>query len=177
MAENTTLARPYAWAVFELAQAAKKLQPWSETLDFAAAVAIDPQVARLIGNPRTTKAKLIELFTAVCKLDAQGVNLIKVLVENRRLGVLPEIAEIYAQLRAEAERTVIAEVVTAFALDAAQEKSLVATLKQKLNREVSLQSRVDPELMGGAIIRVGDRVIDGSLSGRLNQLANELARR
>ncbi|MDH4275392.1 MAG: ATP synthase F1 subunit delta, partial [Gammaproteobacteria bacterium] len=71
----------------------------------------------------------------------------------------------------------VAEVVTAFALDAAQEKSLVATLKQKLNREVTLQSRVDPELMGGAIIRVGDRVIDGSLSGRLNQLENELARR
>lgn len=177
MAENSTLARPYALAIFELAQASKKLKPWSDALALAAATAADPNVARLIGDPRVSKAKLIDLFTNVCSLDAQGVNLIKILVENRRLAVLPEISSLFEELRADAERTVTAEVVTAFKMDAAQEKALVASLKQKLNREVTLQTRVDPELLGGAIVRIGDRVIDGSLAGRLNQLANELGRR
>ncbi|MDH4273715.1 MAG: ATP synthase F1 subunit delta, partial [Gammaproteobacteria bacterium] len=106
MAEKTTLARPYALAVFELAQAAKKLKPWSEILQSLAAVAADPTMARVISDPRTTKTKLVELFTEVCKLDAQGVNFVKMLVENRRLTVLTEIAVAYEQLRAEAERSV-----------------------------------------------------------------------
>jgi len=178
MAEKTTIARPYAQAVFELAQARKELPRWSDMLQLAAAVAADARMSKLVGNPRVTKDQLAKLFLDICgdKLSAEAQNLIRVLVDNDRLDVLTEIAALYQTYRAEAERTVEAQVISAFPVDEAQQKAIIASLKKRLGREVTLSCEVDQKLLGGAIIRAGDLVIDGSVTGHLAKLEVALAR-
>ncbi len=177
MAETTTIARPYAQAVFELANSQKRLKEWSEMLAFAAAVVSDAQMRAFIDNPRVHKHDLEAAVLGVCgnRLDTFGANLIKVLVANDRLAVLPEIASLYEDLRAEAERTVKAELITAFEVDKAHQAKIAAALKQRLGKEVALTCQVDESLLGGAIVRAGDLVIDGSVAGQLNKLAFGLA--
>jgi len=177
MAEKSTIARPYAQAVFELAAASKRIGPWSERLQLLAAVTADARVQRLIGHPRVPRARLAALLIDICgdRLDGQGKALIGVLVENRRLDLLPEIGALFAQYRAEAEKFVQAEVVSAFPLGKEQEAAIVAALKKRLGREVSLQSTTDATMVGGAVIRAGDLVIDGSVTGHLDRLASALS--
>lgn len=177
MAEKSTVARPYAQALFELASAQRQFGPWSERLQLLTAVVSDPRMQRLIGNPRVTRAQLAGLITDICgdRLDAHARSLVGVLVENRRLDLLPEIGALFAQYRAEAERIVQAEVVSAFPLSAEQEAGIAAVLKQRLGREISLKSSTDAALLGGAVIRAGDLVIDGSVTGHLDRLANALS--
>lgn len=178
MAEKTTIARPYAEAVFELAQQRKELPRWSDMLELAANVAADPRMSALVGNPNVGKDQLARLFLEVCgdKLSAEGQNLIRVLVENERLDVLTEIAELYATYRAEAERTVEAQVVSAFPVDETQKQQIIAMLKKRLGRDVTLSCETDKALLGGAIIRAGDLVIDGSVTAQLGKLQVALAR-
>ena len=177
MAEKSTIARPYAQAVFDLAAAQRQLGPWSERLQLLAAVAADARVQRLIGNPRVTREQLAALLIDICGsgLDEQGKSLVRLLVENRRLDLLAEIAALFAQYRAEAERVVQAEVVSAFPLSKEQEAGIAAALKKRLGREVSLTSSTDDTLIGGAVIRAGDLVIDGSVTGHLDRLGNALS--
>jgi F-type H+-transporting ATPase subunit delta len=176
--ERTTLARPYAEAVFRLARERQNLAAWSETLKLAAAVAADPQMTRLIDNPRVPRARFVEFFLDVCgkKIDADGANLVRLLAENRRLALLPEIAALYEELRATAEARVEAEVVSAIEVSAAQLKTIAAALKKRLGREVTLATRLDPSLVGGIVIRAGDLVIDGSVRGKLQLLATHLTK-
>ncbi|MGD8926242.1 MAG: F0F1 ATP synthase subunit delta [Thioalkalispiraceae bacterium] len=176
MAEKSTIARPYAVAAFGLAQEQGELAKWSDMLGFAAVVTTDEAMQNYINNPAIDQDKLTRLFIEVCadQLNDMGTNFIKVLIANKRLNVLPEIAYLYNQLRAEAEKTVEAEVISAFPLTDAQKDSLVAGLKKRLGREVNLVSKVDENLLGGAIVRAGDLVIDGSVSGQLSKLQTAL---
>ncbi|MEW6353439.1 MAG: F0F1 ATP synthase subunit delta [Pseudomonadota bacterium] len=178
MAEKTTIARPYAQALFELASAQKDLKGWSEMLQFAAAVVSNEQLRALIGNPRVRPRQLTNLVLEVCgdKLNAAGRNFIKLLIENRRLNVLPEIAQLYEAQRAEAEGTLQAEVVSAYELSAEQQQKIASALQARLGRKISLSNSVDKGLLGGVIIRAGDRVIDGSARGQIARLASVLAR-
>jgi len=176
MAEISTVARPYSKAVFDLAQGHKKLAEWSTMLSFLSAVVDEPQMKSMITNTSINKDQLLKLMDDICsdKLDENGRNFIKVLLENRRLNLLPEIAVQFETLRADAEGTVEAELVSAFEVTDAQLAKISKALQKRLGRKVSLKSRVDEELIGGAIVRADDIVIDGSVAGRLQSLSNAL---
>ena len=176
MAENSTIARPYAQAVFDLAKEKSAYQSWSEALQFAAEVTQVPAMAEVIASPHVSKTQVAEIFIEACgaALDAAGQNLIRILADNGRLILLPEIVVLYEIYRAEAEGTVAAEVTSAFELNAAQQSKLAAALSKKLGREVTLSCSVDNSLLGGVIVRAGDVVIDGSALGKLDKLAAEM---
>ena len=176
MAEKSTIARPYAKALFELALGQKKLDVWSEVLARAATVVRDERVRTLLTSPHVTTDELADLVISVVggNLDDDGRNSIRVLAQNRRLGFLPEIAAIYEKLKAEEENTVDVTVTSAVALDAALQKKFAAALKERLQHDVRLQCETDPSLLGGAVLRADDLVIDGSLRGRLERLSAEL---
>lgn len=178
MAETTTVARPYAEAAFEVAQGQGRLADWSGTLERAAQVAAHPDMLRLLDNPRVSREQVESVFLEACgdAVDAQAANLVRVLAENRRLALLPEVARLFEKARAEAERTVEAEVVSAQPLDDAARQHLAEALKKRLGREVTLRCEVDESLLGGAVVRAGDLVIDGSAATRLERLRGELAR-
>lgn len=176
MAEKSTIARPYAQAAFDLAKQQGKLKEWSEMLQWLAAVAADDAAMDLVGNPEVNKDAKVKLFVDICgdKLTADGSNLLKVLADNKRLDVLPEIAEQFEEQRAEAEKTVEAEVTTPYPLSDDQQQAMVAALKNRLGREVTLVNKTDESLIGGAIIRAGDLVIDASVTGQLERLTHTL---
>ena len=176
MAERATIARPYAKAAFEYAREAKRFAEWSRGLATVAAVAADSRVSELSRNPSLTAAELAGLVNDVAgaNLDAGMQNFVRVLAENHRLLLLPEIAAQYEELRAAVENTVDVEVISAVNLSAAQSESLRQALNARLKRQVRMQNSVDSALLGGAIVRAGDLVIDGSLKGRWERLATEL---
>lgn len=177
MAEKSTIARPYAEAAFQMAHAKGQLKEWSAMLQAAAMITADPGMQSLIGNTSISKEQLAELIIGVAGkvMTAQGGNLIKLLAENRRLNVVAEIAAQFETLKAEAEKTIEAEVVSANEVSQAQQSLIAEKLKARLGREVSLKCSVDESLMGGVIIKAGDLVIDGSVRGQLNKLSVELA--
>ncbi|NIP73911.1 MAG: F0F1 ATP synthase subunit delta [Gammaproteobacteria bacterium] len=178
MAELTTIARPYAQAAFKRASETGRLAEWTEMLAYAAAVAEDETVARLASSPRVDKQRFAELFIDICgeHLDEEGRNLIKTLAENRRLAVLPKIAEVYEAYRAEAEKSLQAQIITALPVDEEQVGKVAKALQARLGREVRLTATTDGSLIGGAVVRAGDMVIDGSVRGRLAKLASALSR-
>jgi F-type H+-transporting ATPase subunit delta len=176
MAERATIARPYAKAAFEYARRADGLAAWSQGLNAAAEIVADSRVAALTKSPEWSTADLAGLISDIAraKLDAGMQNFLRVLAENRRLLLLPEIAAHYEVLRAAVENTVDVEVVSAVPLSAAQADKLSQALGIRLKRKVRMNTAVDPALLGGAVLRAGDLVIDGSLRGRLQRLATEL---
>ncbi len=176
MAEISTVARPYSQAVFDLAQDQKKLAEWSIMLSFLSTVVNEPHMQSLISNTGIKKEQLTKLMDDICrdKMDEFARNLIKVLMENRRLNLLPEITKQFESLRAEAEGTIDAELISAFDVTDKQLKKISGALQKRLGRKVSLKARVDEGLIGGAIVRAGDIVIDGSIAGRLQNLSNAL---
>ena len=176
MADRATIARPYARAAFAHAQAGKELAAWSKLLGAAAEAAADSRVSRLIGNPHVTGLQLVELLSAVSGNAAAGAghNFLLALAENRRLALLPEIAAQFEALRAETENVVDVEVIAAREIAAPQKKRLTEALTRRLGREVRMHTRIDESLIGGAIVRAGDLVIDGSLKGRLARLDSAL---
>lgn len=173
MSELSTLARPYAEAVFRLAQGENDLAAWSERLQSLALIAADAQVARLIVDPAVAAERVADLVIEVAGagLGERGANFVKVLAENDRLSVLPEIAAQFETLKASAEGTLEATIISAQVLTQAQIDDLVAGLKARFNRNVNVQAAVDPELIGGAVITIGDQVIDGSVKGRLQRMS------
>jgi F-type H+-transporting ATPase subunit delta len=177
MAEANSVARPYAVAVFDEASKLGDLKGWSDVLQSAANAVINPEVRALITSPRVTHSQLESLMLALCgdKLSAMQRNFIKLLVENQRLILSPEIAAMFEIMRAEAEKSVDVVVTSAFELDAAQKQKITAAMKKRMGREIRLSCETDRELMGGIIIRAGDKVIDGSARTRLSELANALA--
>ena len=176
MAERITTARPYAKAIFALARQTNTLAQVGATLTRAAEVVADPRVHALLGSPRMTPAQLAEFVTGVvgAGLDEHGRNFISLLAQNRRLGFLPEIAALFAQMQADVENAVDVEVIAASKLTPDQESRYAAALQKKLGRSVRLHTRVDGSLLGGAVLKAGDLVIDGSIKGRLERLATEL---
>jgi F-type H+-transporting ATPase subunit delta len=176
VAERATIARPYAKAAFEYARDTKAFAEWSQGFAIAAQVVADPRIAELIKNPELTDADHASLITDVAgdRLDAHLKNFIGVLAENHRLLLLPEIAAHFEFLRSQVENTVDVEVVSAVALDSAQAEKLQQALGKRLKAKVRMKNSVDAGLLGGAVIRAGDLVIDGSLKGRLDRLRTEL---
>ena len=174
MAEKVTVARPYARAAFELAREHGDFVRWSTLLAAAAVVVQDSRVARLLSSPRVQTSELIDLIAAACgdALGASGLNFLSTLAQNRRLGVLPEVAAHFEELRAEFENVADAHVTSAVELNAAQLERLGTAVQRRLKREARLHCAVDAALIGGAIVRSGDFVIDGSLRGRLERLMN-----
>ena len=174
--DATTVARPYAEAVFDYAEKSGDLEAWSEMLRLLAALVQDPALSGAIGDPLFKREDLTELILQIGgdNLTKEGANLVKLLVENDRLPVLPEIAELYEELKAESQRVLTAHVRTAFPLEDAEQQMIADALKAKLGLDVSITTENDPELIGGIHIRAGDLVIDGSVRGHLQQLANQL---
>lgn len=178
MAELRTLARPYAEALFELAQSDSRLAEWDEALESLAAIAGHPDLKALIGNPRVEDGELAKVIIAIGgdRLDRSGANLVRLLAEKNRLPLLPEIAAQFKELRAAAENRVDVTVTAAGEISETQRDALVQALEQRLSRKVGLTTEIDPELIGGAVVRAGDLVIDGSVRAQLARLAQTIAR-
>ncbi len=176
MAEPSTLARPYAKAVFELARDEQKLAEWSALLAGLATAVRDKSVAAAIGHPAVGRGALAEVLIQVMgsKATEQSKNLLRLLSEYNRLKLAPMLAEQFEALRAEHEHRVDVQIVSAAPVDAAQQKTLVDAVKKKLNRDVNVEWKTDPSLIAGAQIRAGDTVIDGSISGELARLRQAL---
>jgi len=176
MAELTTIARPYAQAVFKHAQENDRQEQWSTMLMTAAAVIQDPALREVMSGARLSREQITDMLIDVCAdaLDEQGRNLVHLLDENDKLTLLPEIATVYEHYRAEAEQTIEAEMVSAFPVSEVQQKNITAALAKKLGSKVNLDVVVDQTLLGGAIIRAGDMIIDGSVQGKLSKLASAM---
>ena len=176
MAERATIARPYAKAAFEYARQANAFAAWSAGLGIAAVIVADTRVSALTKSPRLSGSDIAGFINGIAgaKLDQGMQNFVAVLAENRRLLLLPEIFAQFEMLRAAVENTIDVNVVSAVALDAAQSAQLSEALTRRFKRQVRLQNSVDATLLGGAVVRAGDMVIDGSLKGRLERLATEL---
>jgi F-type H+-transporting ATPase subunit delta len=176
MAEISTIARPYAVAAFKLAKEKKMLAKWSEMLSLASAISSDEQFAACIHDPKMSGQALQDAFLKVCgnQLDAGGQNLIKVLVEYKRLSILPAISSAFETLRAVEEGTLDAQIIAAVNPTATVTKDIVKKLEAKFGKKVSAEVVVDPEIIGGIKIIVGDTVIDASVKGQLQNLAYSL---
>lgn len=173
MAEVSTIARPYAKAAFEYAQEKGSLSQWSEMLALAAAVAENSAMKAVLDSPSLTSEQKADVFVDVCGagLGTEAKNFITTLAEHKRLAALPVISEMFEELKSARDQAVDVEVISAYEMTTEQENKLAETLKAKWQKEVSLESRVDADLIGGVIIRAGDVVIDGSIRGKLAKLA------
>ena len=178
MLENATIARPYATAVFELAQEAGQVEEWSAMLGLLGLLAADKDMRQLITNPKVSRQQLQDLVFEVCGdgLSDLGRNLVKLLVRGDRLQYASQIKNQYEQMRAVAEGKVDVEVVTAYTLERQQQDSIAETISDRMGKQVNIKTSVDESLIGGAVIRAGDLIIDTSIRGRLAELRNELVR-
>ena len=183
MADNITIARPYAQALFELAKETGSLRAWSDSLGTASQLFADGVLVDYLGNPAFNNEQRLEFLTGLFASasdhlldgsDRQGRNFLKLLLENRRVVVLPEISAHFDTLKAKVENSVDATVTSATALSQIQLKDIATALKKRLGRDVNIETKTDENLIGGAVIRAGDVVIDGSLRTRLEGLANAL---
>lgn len=176
MAEVVTIVRPYAVAAFKLAKEKNALAHWSEMLGFAAAIAADATMQAYIENPEVTSVQLENAFLAIAgdRLDEAGKNMIRLLVEYDRLGLLPSLAAAYEELKAADEGVLEAEITAAAKPSDAQVGALVKRLESKFGKKIEASVKVDPEIIGGVKIIVGDTVIDASVRGQLQDLAYTL---
>jgi F-type H+-transporting ATPase subunit delta len=176
MAELTTIARPYAEAAFRLALEGNALQHWSDMLGLVEAVVRDEQVASRIGDPNVDEHALESLILGTLgdRLDGAGRNLVQLLVQNGRLELVPQMRGLYEELKREHEGVLEAKIISALPVTDDQVRPLLAALEKKYGRKVSAQVEVDPQLIGGARIVVGDKVIDATVRGRLDAMAAAL---
>lgn len=181
MAELTTIARPYAEAVFALARDADSLAPWASLLRLASAVVADRTLAASLDNPNLTAGDKESLLLSVLapelqrlSLDHDGRNFLRVLVEGERISLLPYIADVFDVLKNEAEGVASAQITTAFPLDDTTLGEIKAALERRFGKKIDATVDVDRELIGGARIAVGDRVIDVSVQGQLAAMATQL---
>ncbi len=176
MAELSTLARPYAKAAFEYANEKGAVDQWAGMLSLLAGLSEFEAVADLISAPDQTPAEKAEKLIAICGdgLNAEGANFLRNLADNRRLPLLPQIRVQFNAFQAEQDKTLDVDVLAARVMDQAQQDRLAAALQQRLQRTININVSVDPTLIGGAVIRAGDTIIDGSVSGRLAKLAEAI---
>jgi F-type H+-transporting ATPase subunit delta len=176
MAELSTLARPYAKAAFELAKQNSQLTQWADTLGLLSALSEQENVAKLFNSPSETPEGKAQKLVDICAddLSDEGKNFVYTLAENRRLTLLPEINAQYQMLKAEQEKSIAVDVVSAQEMSAEQQASLTGALSERLQRTVTISVSIDPALLGGAVIRAGDTIIDGSVRGRLAKLAEAI---
>lgn len=178
MSELTTAARPYANAIYQHATQVAKHADWSDALALMAAVVVDADMAGRLSNPALGKMQKGELLLAVIgdKLDQHQKNLVMLMAENNRLTLMPTVAELYEEYRADAEGQIDAVVTSAFPLTEAQQAGIATALKNKTGRNVTITATTDASLLGGVIIKAGDTIIDGSMKARLAALASTLSR-
>jgi F-type H+-transporting ATPase subunit delta len=176
MAEKTTIARPYAKAAFQEAQADQRLAQWSELLRAGSIAVSDPRVHDLLGSPSLRGEQLAQFVMSVTgqNLDEHAQNFFRLIAENHRLRFLPEISALFDEYKDEQEKVVDVTVTSAAPIDGAQQQTLSKALERKLKRSVRLHLATDSTLIGGAVLRAGDTVIDGSLLSRLERIAFEL---
>lgn len=183
MADNNTVARPYAQAIFEIAEDAGELAEWSESLSIAGQLLGDRELVEYLADPKFTSRRRLEFLSSLFEKggsyklaggDAKGTNLLKLLIENDRVAVLPEISVHYDALKAAVENSVDAVITSAVALSERQLDDVAAALRERTGRDVRITTEIDETLIGGAVIRAGDVVIDGSLRARLEGLATAL---
>ncbi len=177
MAEATTIARPYAQAAFDQAQKQGDLKGWSGVLESLKSIMANTEVLALASSPKVSVATIESLVLSLAgtSLTQHQQNFVRILAGGHRLSVASEISEMYELLRAEAEKAVDVTVSSAFDLSDAQQQKIVAALKVRMGREIRLSCKLDKELVGGVVIRAGDKVIDGSARTRLSDLTNALA--
>ncbi len=178
MSENAKTARAYARACFEVAQSSVERAKWTEMLDFLAAVSVDADMLRLMSSPSINRDRLAEVTLEVSsgRLTAQGENLVRLLAENARIHILPLIAQEFDALCREADGRMNVRVVSALALKEQEKMQLASALGRRLGKIITLDNEVDASLIGGAVVYAGDLVIDGSIQGRLQGLANAVIR-
>jgi F-type H+-transporting ATPase subunit delta len=178
MVELATVARPYAEAIFRLAKQGNALPTWSDALNMIAAVYQEPQMQAAIANPKVTSADIERLLLAVCgeRIDGVARNLIQLLVRNRRLGVIFEIRDAFEQLKLEDEGKLDAKITSAFPMEDAQRSQVVNLLSSRFKRKINATVTVDPGLIGGIKVEVGDKVWDASVRGRLQTMAATLSK-
>lgn len=185
MADNNTIARPYAQAVFELANEADDLAAWSNSLETAGALLADGQVVAYLSDPAFSNEQRLEFLTGlfakakaskISGKDKQGTNFLKLLLEYGRIGVLPEIAEHFEVFKADVENVVDVMVTSARAISKKQQDMISKALRERLGRDINLETEIDENLIGGAVIKAGDVVIDGSLRSRLEGLSTALSK-
>lgn len=176
MAEASTLARPYARAIFNVATTDDSFNTWSDTLSLLKEIVSNQSVQVIIGNPDIEIPQIISFFTDICKegLDDKGINFLKIAAENGRLDLIPEIADSFNILQAERGGNIEAQIISAYAVNAAQKKSIAAALEKRFGREVSIKTKIDKSLLGGIIIHAGDVVIDGSVKTQLEKITHSL---
>ncbi len=175
MIQPITLARPYARAAFEMASTPEARREWADKLAFAAALAADQRVSSLFGDPRVAESDLAELVLPRAEpADSMFTGFVRLLAENHRLRVLPEIHALFEQLKDEAERVLKVTVRSPTPLDAAELERVKAALKRRFDRDIEVEHEIDFSLLGGAVIDAGDVVIDGSLRGKLARLDQTL---
>lgn len=176
MVETVTIARPYAEAAFRLAREQNTLDQWSQMLRLLDIVVQDERIARCIGGPNVSGRQLESLVLGVCgeQLDGPGRNFVQVLVQNDRLSVVPEIRVLFEDLKREHEGILEAQITSAFVINDEQKTRLVRRLESKYQRKVSAQVSVDPQLIGGVKIVVGDKVLDATVRGKLAAMAAAL---
>lgn len=172
MSNLSSIARPYALATFEIARTRQQLPTWKAFLESAAYVAKQASVAKLLANPEASSSHLFELFEEVLTpvLDREKRNFLLLVAQNKRLYALPEISELFNAYYAALEKISRVRVVTAVQSQQDFQQKLSKTLSKRFQHEVTLQYEVDPSLLGGAVIHIGDRVIDGSIRGKLTRL-------
>ena len=176
MAESVTIARPYAEALFRVAKESGALAKWSEQIALLGQVAANPEARAAIGDPNVAAAQLVDFFKSACgtAVDAELSNFIQLLSNNDRLGLLPEIAALYENYKQAEEGTKQAEIISAFPLDDNQVKALVPQLEAVFKTKLETKVAVDPELIGGIKVIVGDQMLDASVRGKLNAMATAL---
>lgn len=177
MAEAITVARPYAQAAFMAAAEEQGLREWSDMLALLASVVTDAAMVSVIDSPQLTEKQLADLILDICgdRLNDKGANFVRILAANRRLELLPEIAALFEIQRQEAEGTIKAELVSAYPATDEQQARIIESLRRRLGKEIELSCSTDADLLGGAIIRAGDLVIDGSVRGKLERLGSALS--
>ncbi len=176
MSELATLARPYAVAVFKRAKETDSTKNWSKNLAFLAAVLSDEAISGVVDDPKIGKSKLSTLLLDICQdqIDKEGGNFLKLLIENNRLSLIAAIAEIFETYKAEDEGSIDIDVTTAFAFTKESKQNFNVTLEKAFGKKINMKIAVDSSLIGGVLVRAGDQVIDGSVRGQLQQLAQRL---
>jgi F-type H+-transporting ATPase subunit delta len=176
MSELSTLARPYAEAVFKIAVENKSISDWSEVLEFLSVVMQDKEMVAIVANPKVSQEQLTTLILDICQgqVTEQSENFVKLLVQNERLILAPQISELFEAYKADHEGYVDVELTSAYALTKDEQKKFASTLKKQLSKDVKITTSIDKSLIGGFIAKAGDKVIDGSVKGLLQQLAKKL---
>ena len=173
MAEAVTVARPYAEAVYKLAIAKNALSEWSAMLRDAADIAENENIKALLGNPVVSAKQLGELLLEIGRnrFNEDGRKFLNMLAENNRVSILPQISDLFEQLKAQHEGVIEATIISAFDMSSSQLRNLVSALGRKFERRIEAKVQVDPELIGGVKVEIGDEIFDASIRGKLEAMA------